>query len=601
MTAVPVGPPVDSPLAAQWRRAALGALRKGGRAGPDDTPDDVETRLSHTTYDGLTIAPLYVGPPAVRPSGVRPGAWEVCQRHADPDPAVVAAAIANDLGNDVTALWLTVGDGALGLDRLGEAADPIPLDRVAVTFDAGDQPMVAAAIWLDLARRRGVPGTALRGGFGADPLAEHARTGEPGDSGALAALARRCEVELPGMRAAMVDATVHHDAGASDADELAASLATGVAYLRMMTDAGLGAAAALDRIEFRYAATADQFATIAKLRAARRLWARVAEACGAAGHGRQRQHAVTSAAMMTVRDPWTNILRTTVAAFAAATGGADVITVRPYDSCLGPPGETARRLARNTHALLREEAHLARVADPAAGSWYVESRTEALALRAWERFVEIERAGGMAAAVDSGLLAGWYDETWTARSANIARRADPITGVSEFPDLGERLPVRPAAPVVTRAGGGLPVRWHATVFEELRDRSDAHFRATGARPTVFLVPNGSPAARAARVAFVTNLFAAGGIAVTEADGSADPETIAKLFVDSGLPVACLCGPDADRDAVGPIAAALVSAAATRVWCAGPPGDHPDVHGYLYTGCDVVAALTVTLTDLGVAQ
>nr|BFE77690.1 hypothetical protein GCM10020093_002910 [Planobispora longispora] len=266
----------------------------------------------------------------------------------------------------------------------------------------------------------------------------------------------------------VVDATPYHDAGGSDAEELGCSIATGVAYLRALTDGGLTLEQAFGQLEFRYAATADQFLTIAKLRAARRLWARVAEACGVSGAagsgsaqdgsaqdgsaqdgsgeagrraapGRQVQHAVTSSAMMTARDPWVNMLRTTVACFAAGVGGADAVTVQPFDARLGLPDAFSRRIARNTQSLLVEEAGVARVTDPAGGSFYAERLTEDLAVRAWEWFQEIERAGGMAAALDSGLVADRLAVTRERRAANIARRRDPVTGVSEFPNLTEKL------------------------------------------------------------------------------------------------------------------------------------------------------------------
>ncbi len=142
--------------------------------------------------------------------------------------------------------------------------------------------------------------------------------------------------------------------------------------------------------------TADQFASIAKLRAARMVWSRVAELSGA--DGAQHQHAVTSAAMMTTRDPWVNMLRTTIGCFAAAVGGAEVITVLPFDSAIGVPDDFARRIARNTSAVLHDESSLSRVLDAGGGSWYLESLTAALAETAWATFTELERGGGAAAA-----------------------------------------------------------------------------------------------------------------------------------------------------------------------------------------------------------
>ena len=243
-----------------------------------------------------------------------------------------------------------------------------------------------------------------------------------------------------------MDALPYHEAGGSAAQELGASLATGVAYLRLLTGAGLTLQEACAQLEFRYAATADQFLTIAKLRAARRLWARVAEASGDVDAGAQRQHAVTSPVMMARRDPWVNMLRTTVACLSAGAGGADAVTVLPFDHSLGLPDAFARRIARNTSTILLEESHLARVIDPAGGSYYVERLTDELAHAAWDFFQEIERAGGQAAALRSGMLGERLAATWAERGRKLAKRREPITGVSEFPNLAEKPVERESAP-----------------------------------------------------------------------------------------------------------------------------------------------------------
>ncbi|NDZ98894.1 methylmalonyl-CoA mutase, partial [Streptomyces sp. SID10116] len=262
----------------------------------------------------------------------------------------------------------------------------------------------------------------------------------------VADLARLCGERYPGLRALTVDALPFHEAGASAAQELGASLATGVEYLRALHDAGLSVDKAFAQLEFRFAATADQFLTIAKLRAARRLWARVAEVSGAPAAGAQRQHAVTSPVMMTRRDPWVNMLRTTVACLGAGVGGANAVTVLPFDHELGLPDAFARRIARNTSTILLEESHLARVIDPAGGSWYVERLTDELAHAAWDFFKEIERADGQAAALRSGFVGDRIAATWAERKKKLARRREPITGVSEFPLLTERPVEREPAP-----------------------------------------------------------------------------------------------------------------------------------------------------------
>jgi methylmalonyl-CoA mutase len=417
-------------------------------------------------------------------------------------------------------------------------------------------------------------------------------------------LALRCAADHPGLRAVTVDATPYHDAGGSDAEELACSIARGVAELRALTGGGLSVAQALGQLEFRYAATADQFATIAKLRAARRLWARVAEVCGAPEAGGQRQHAVTSSAMMTSRDPWVNMLRTTVACFAAGVGGAEAVTVQPFDACLGLPDAFSRRIARNTQSLLLEESGLGRVIDPAGGSWYVERRTADLAEAAWAFFQEIEAAGGIVAA--TGPVSERIAATRARRDDDIAHRRLPITGVSEYPDVGEK-PVRRREGGPSQAGGTagadgspggeLPKVRYAEPFERLRDLADARPE----RPTVFLATIGPLSDHTARATFAANLFQAGGLATETAGPGTDPEQIATAFAVSGATVACLCSSDKlYAQHATAVATALRRAGARKVWLAGK-GRYEGVDGNLHAGCDALAVLRETFDDLEVTR
>ncbi|WP_433256192.1 methylmalonyl-CoA mutase family protein [Streptosporangium sp. CA-135522] len=611
----------------RWRELALGVLRKSGvEAG---SPEEA---LSFLTYDGVTVAPLYdasdlPGDPGLPGSapyirGSRPegGGWDVRQRHEVADPEAVLA----DLENGVTSLWL-----ALEPEDLPRVLERVHLELISVTLDAGERTREAAEALFAVAEgKKAAAGTASAEAAGT-AFAESAREGgeasrwrRPGElAGNLGAdplrdpetaidLARRCAADFPDLRAIVVDGTPYHDAGGSDAEELGCSVAAGVTALRVLTGAGLTVEEALGQLEFRYAATADQFLTIAKLRAARRLWARVAEVCGAgrtASGAGQRQHAVTGSAMMTARDPWVNMLRTTLACFAAGVGGADAVTVQPFDARLGLPDAFARRIARNTHALLVEEAAVARVIDPAGGSWYVERLTAELAGKAWEWFQEIERAGGMAAAVEAGLVTERIAATWRRRADNIAHRRDPITGVSEFPNLAERLPARRAHP---RQAPGIR---YAQEFEALRDLADAQ----ESRPSVFLATIGPVAVHTARASFAANLFQAGGIATLTATPAApaapgvdptapaapgvDPGRIAAAFTASGARVACLCSSDRlYGEHAEAVAAALKRAGAVRVWLAGK-GEFAGVDANLYAGCDALGVLRTTFDDLGVPR
>lgn len=583
----------------QWQHLVTGVLRKSGKEVSDDTAEEA---LSTVLEPGLSTRPLYTardtapdpGLPGFAPfvrggrvEGATAGGWDVRQRHA----TAGGGAILTDLENGITSLWLVVGEGNGGIpvSGLGEALDGVYLDLAPLALDAGDEAEAAARELLRVHEERGIAPEAARGNLGADPLGHEARTGRSYDGPPVAGLARRCVDRYPGLRALTVDALPYHEAGGSAAQELGCALATGVAYLRDLTGAGLSVQQACGQIEFRYAATADQFLTIAKLRAARRLWARVAEVCGAPGAGAQRQHAVTSPVMMTRRDPWVNMLRTTVATLAAGVGGADAVTVLPFDQELGLPDAFARRIARNTSTILIEESHLARVIDPAGGSWYVERLTDELAHAGWDFFQEVERAGGQSAALRSGWVGDRLAETWSARSAKLARRSEPITGVSEFPYLAEKPVVRapaPAPPV-----GGLPRVRRDEEFEALRARSDAHLASTGARPRVYLAALGPASAHTARLTFASSLFQAGGIEpVTDGD-----------FADSGARTVCLCSSDSlYEEQAEAVVRDLRAAGATQVFLAGRPGQYEGVDSYVFAGCDAVAVLSTTLDLLGVS-
>ncbi|MFE6821781.1 methylmalonyl-CoA mutase family protein [Streptomyces sp. NPDC057690] len=577
----------------QWQRLVAGVLRKSGR---DVSDAAAEEALSTALEDGLHLRPLYSAHDAApdpglpgfapfvrggRAEGTSVGGWDVRQQHTA-DGAVLA-----DLENGVTSLWLVLGDGGIPLSSLGRVLDGVYLDLAPVVLDAGSDVESAARELLRLYEERGVAGEAARGNLGADPLGHEARTGREYDFAPVAGLARRCAEEYPGLRALTVDALPYHEAGGSAAQELGCSMATAVAYLRELTEAGLPVELACAQLEFRYAATADQFLTVAKLRAARRLWARVTEVCGSAVG--QVQHAVTSPVMMARRDPWVNMLRTTVATLAAGVGGADAVTVLPFDHALGLPDAFARRIARNTSTILIEESYLSRVVDPAGGSWYVERLTDELAHAGWEFFQQIERTGGQAAALRSGRIGHDLADTWEARSAKLAKRREPVTGVSEFPDLGERPVERTPAPAPR--SGGLPRVRRDESYERLRARSDAHLAATGSRPRVYLAALGPAAAHTARVGFAANLFQAGGIEpVTEGP-----------FADSGATEAVLCSSDAlYEEQAATLAQELKDAGASHVFLAGRPGQYPGVDAYVFAGCDAVAVLSAALDRMGVS-
>ncbi|MCD2193968.1 methylmalonyl-CoA mutase family protein [Actinomycetospora endophytica] len=611
----------DTPARARWRELVAEALSKSGR---EVQAEDAEAAIATATDDGFDIAALYTAedapdvptgapglPPftrASRPEGHVAEGWYRRQRHAfgaDIAPKDAHETLMADLENGVSSLWLVLGDaGGPPVDALPALLEGVFLDLAPVGLEAGRDTPDAAATLLRLASEHGVT-TSLGGSLGYDPLLARTHGGAAltdAFTESMVEHSRTAAAQHPSLATLVADGLPYHEAGGSDGQELGAALAAGLHAVRVLNDAGLSVDDAFARVEFRLAATADQFSTLAKLRAARRCWERIGSVAGASAEARaMRQHAVTSPAMMTARDPWVNILRTTIAAVGAGLGGADAVTVLPFDTALGLPDDFALRIARNTQALLLEESHLAHVIDPAGGSWCVESLTDALAHAAWEVFTTVEGAGGIEAALDDGSLAVALEETWTARADRIGHRKDPITGVSEFPNLHESLPSRTPSGGPGEEAGGLPRRRYAQVFEVLRDRADAQQE----RPQAFLATVGALAQYTARASFATNLLHAGGIDVVDGPGGTGIDEIVAAFRESGTTVAVVASSDkVYAEHAAPLATALAEAGATRVLLAGSPkteGLGPDdgtaLTGYLYTGCDAAALLTDLLDVL----
>lgn len=609
---------------------------------------DFDRKLVAHTYDGIAIQPLYsaedVTPGRIEQypgqahrargtaaAGPVDGAWEIRQTQAHPLPATANRELLEDLDGGVSslALRLDIG-GAADVDGVvvggaGDFAvllDGVYLDLVSVVLDAGTWFAEAAELMIERWNAAGVAPDERRGNLGADPIGALAAIGRlPGGvEGALAAtgeLSARTQA-WPHVRAVHVDTAPYVDAGASEGEELAAMLATGVAYLRALTDAGLDVGAAAAQIGFTVAADADVFATIAKLRAARRLWSHVVEAAGAAEVADAPFAVRTATRMMSARDPWVNMLRTTAACFAAGAAGATSVTVQPFDAAIGLPDELARRIARNTQLVLQEESHIGAVIDPAGGSYYLETLTDAFTERGWQRFQEIEAGGGIVEALTSGSLAAALHEVRRARMSNIARRRDPLTGVSEFPNLAEDPLARESLDLdsLRRAAAEewatsplhrdfavvseiepLPAVRLGSEFEALRDASDALLSATGSRPRVFLANLGPVAVHTARATFAKNLFEAGGIETIGNDGFSSDAPLADAFAASGARLAVICSSDGVYAESGPIAAAALKAAgARRVYVAGQPGDLAEawreagVDEFVHVGVDVLAVL-----------
>jgi methylmalonyl-CoA mutase len=600
----------------RWRTAVAGVLSKSARHDPEQLGDQPERLLETPTYDGIAIRALYTAldelPEPPLPGEwpyVRGGdalrdvnaGWKVAEAFPVSDPVPGAddrnAAVLAALSDGASALLIRVGESGVAPADLEQLLSGVYLDLVPVILDAGADYAEACDAVLALVDQATDKRNAVSVDLGADPLtAKLSGRGSPSVEQVVAAATRAAG--LHGVRAITVDGPAFHNLGANATWELAGSIAAAVAYLRALTESGIPVGDALRQISFRLAADDDQFMTIAKMRAARQLWARVAEVLGDPEGAAAVVHAETSLPMMTQRDPWVNMLRGTVAAFGAGVGGADTVLAFPFDVAIpgGFPGVAsgfARRIARNTQLLLLEESHVGQVLDPAGGSWFVEDLTERLAQRAWQQFRAIEARGGFVDARD--YVAGQIAAVAARRADDIAHRRTAITGVNEYPNLDE--------PPLPQEDSPSAVRRYAAEFEALRDRSDAYLASTGARPRALLLPLGPLAEHNIRATFAANLLASGGIEAIN-PGPVDASGVAAAVAAAGSPtVAVICGTDKRyHDEAADVVGAARSAGVSRVCLAGPEralgdtGDRPDE--FLTAKINAVEALSNLLTRLG---
>jgi methylmalonyl-CoA mutase len=594
----------------QWLKLVDGVLK--------GAPFD---KLVARTYDDLRIEPLYT--PAVTANPVRGrtlgAAWTLMQRVDHPDPAAANVQALQDLENGANGLTLVLA-GSVSANGYGLDATPATLARVldGVALDAGIvidfnlSPATRDAVrhFAALLQSRKLAPASVDMRASINPIGGFAASGtSPRPWAALAQGFAGMVRELAGQGFrgpfAVADGRIIHNAGGSEAQELAFAIASAVEYLRALAAGGIALDAARRMIYFRLTADADQFLTIAKFRALRKLWARIEEACGLAPQP-ACVAAETAWRTMTRRDPYVNMLRTTIAVAAAGLGGADSITVLPHTAALGLPDAFARRIARNTQLILLEESNLAKVADPAAGSGAIEDATAKLCAAAWALFQEIEKTGGAWAALERGLIQAKVAATRAQREQAAARRKDALTGTSDFPDLAETPPAvldvativapKEAATAVTIEA--LPRIRLAEPFERLREASDHILALTGARPKVFLANLGKLSDFTARAAFAKNFFEAGGIEAVTNDGFPDRISMIEAFKASGAALACLCSSDEMYER-GAADTAKALAGTAHVFLAGRPRGleaalkAAGVGTFIFAGCDALAILNAT--------
>lgn len=667
-----LGAEFPEPSLETWRELAVASLKGAS----------FEKVLVSSLFDGIKLQPLYTVEDleadsrsiheVMVASCAHPGAWGIRQLHRHPDPAFTNRALLADLENGADSLLIefdsasrhgrlaadeTAGEAGVMLYCLEDvklALDGFHFSMAAIGIEAGTAAIPAAAL---LAAAAAEVADSARLELNLDPLGNLASTGFlPTDIESslaeLGQIALDVAKQYPLATVVRVNTTRWSDAGATDGTELAIAVASGVVYLRTMVEAGMSVSKAANRIRFAVAVGTDFFSGIAKLRALRLMWNRVLEASGASS--RVNIDAVSAEHVLSKNDPWVNLLRNTVSSFAAGAGGADTVMCLPFDHAIGLPDDFSQRMARNTQLILLEESNVHQVLDPAGGSFYLESLTRELASVAWGKFREMEKSGGLIPRLRDGSLVREVAGMWAARQKRLATRRDPLTGVSEFPNIDEEaiqtlqpdlLELRQAAQArlttfsgsigrsfadliaAARAGANIQQLYRtlygesagesvpalvahrqAEDFEALRERVERHKAAGGTRAEIFLANIGRIAEHTARASFARNFFEAGGIKAFTTDGFADADAMGKAFRASQARMAVICGSDTQYESFAePFARVLKDSGAIRVFLAGRPGDKADAYAragideYVGLGSDVLAICHRALENLGVKE
>ena len=665
----------------EWRKAVDKAL-KGA---------PFEKRLVTKTYENIDLQPMYrqediEGLPhldslpgfapylrGTTPLGYVASSWDVAQELPYPTPAAFNEALRADLTRGQNAVNLVldrptlagvdadqaeaddVGRGGLSVSSvadLAQALDGVDLEATPIFVQASTSALTFTALLAALVQKQGKSLAKVRGAIGMDPLGQLARDGRlprdlDGIFDVMAQLVGWAKANAPQVQTITVQGSPYHNGGASATQELAFALATAVDYVRAMQARDSSIDDIAPRIRFSLSIGTNFFMEIARLRAARLLWAKIVQAFGGNEASRKMSlHARTSAWNQTVYDPHVNLLRATTEAFSSAVGGCDSLHISPFDELLRVPDEFSRRVARNTHTVLREESHITKTIDPAGGSWYVENLTDSVARKTWAIFQEVEKQGGMAKALEAGWPQAQIADTAAKRAANLAKRKDIFVGTNMYPNLKEtRIEPAPvdawavqtertealkgfratanaagkqaALDALAKSGGvetaiqaalagatlgeiaqaartnakpgptANAVHAHrgAQAFEALRQAAETYVARTGQRPLVFLATMGPLTQHKGRADFTTAFVGVGGFETIYPSGFNTPDEAADAALGSSAKAVVICSTDATYpEIVPPLVQKLKKAAPDLiVMLAGYPADH--VEAFKAAGVD----------------
>ncbi|WP_436372834.1 methylmalonyl-CoA mutase family protein [Cytobacillus sp. BC1816] len=419
-------------------------------------------------------------------------------------------------------------------------------------------------------------------------------------------------INLPSLKTIMVNSAVYHNSGANAVQELALALAAGVNHLQYLLDKGKSLEQILSKMVFKFAVGSNFFMEIAKLRAARVLWGNVAEAFGAEGDSKKMViSAETSFFTKSAYDSYVNMLRAGNEAFAAVLGGIQYLHVSPYNDPERAKSPFSERIARNTQLILREEAHLLKVSDPAGGSWYIEHLTNELCSKSWELFLEIEEQGGMADALQTGWIQDQITQVLEKKKKDVHTRKQSIIGTNIYANLDEK-PLQAEMETVQNSKSDLktiPQVRLSESFEGLRNLSE-RLKGKGIRPEAGLICLGALKDHKARADFISGFLAPGGVGAVKSGSVNNPEDAEAFIQKTNCRHYFICGSNEQYESMAvPLIKQLKEAfPSAEIYLAGLPEEgkkdeykNAGIGGYIHVKSDCYGTLLNMLNEMEAAS
>jgi methylmalonyl-CoA mutase len=541
---------------------------------------DYTKKLIWKTTEGFDVKPYYRSedlgnleylnnppsiPPFIRGEKTNGNDWEIRQDIDTDNPEEANKAALNAISKGATAIGFDAREIHTVADMQTLIAG-IDTEKVQLHFTASHKYSETLNLFIEASKENKKTLSKINGSLNFDSLSFRLLYGKYYQSkesnfDEASDIVKTISSELPLFKAITVNAGYFHNAGASAVQELAFALASGNEYLAQLTERGISIDNAAKHMQFVFSIGSNYFMEIAKLRTARLLWSKVVEQYKPSDPSCQAMTILSETSMWnkTVYDPFVNILRTTTEAMSAALGGSNSIMVNPFDSTYKKADDFSSRIARNTQIILKSESYLDKIADPSAGSYYIENLTHSLASAAWALFVSVEEKGGFASVVESGFVKEEIEKICQQRDLEIAMRKQVFIGTNQYPNQNEKMldKIRPSADLSDL--GGLKQYRATQPFEALRIATESYVADGNKVPNVFLLPYGNLAMRKARATFASNFLGCAGYKITDNPGFKSAEEGVAEAVKQEAEIVVICSSDEEYAQIVPEICGLLKA------------------------------------------